>query len=150
MTPPALDPIPFDPVPTASTRHDGWTVARQQAFIAALGRCGMVAAAARAVGKTPKSAYRLRDRDGADSFRAAWDIAVDQGRALAVSTAIERAMEGEIVPIMRRGRQVGERRRYDNRLLRTALRQWKPAAPADSARTLAQFIAGADTADTNR
>src|SRR3569623_682133 len=36
MTPPVdLDPIPFDPVPTAA-RHDGWTPARQRDFIAAL------------------------------------------------------------------------------------------------------------------
>lgn len=43
---PDLDPIPFDPVPTASSRHDGW-----------------------------------RARAGAESFRAARDVAVDQAVA---------------------------------------------------------------------
>jgi hypothetical protein len=145
MTAPILDPIPFDPVPSASTRHDGWTAQRQRDFIAALGRCGLVAAAARAVGKTPKSAYRLRARTGADSFCAAWDAAVDQGHALACDTAITRALDGEPVPIMRRGRQVGERRRYDNRLLLTALRQWRAS---NGGLTLADAIAALGDDDT--
>lgn len=145
MTAPALDPIPFDPVPSASTRHDGWTAQRQRAFIDALGRCGLVAAAARAVGMTPKSAYRLRARAGADSFCAAWDAAVDQGHALACDTAITRAFDGEAVPIMRRGRQVGERRRYDNRLLITALRQGQFR---NDGLTLADALAALGDADT--
>lgn len=138
--PPALDldPIPFDPVPTAP-RRDGWTSARQRDFIDALGKCGLVAAAAREVGMTPKSAYRLRARADAESFAAAWDVAVDQGRAVATDTAIERAMEGVAEPVFRGGLQVGERRRYDNRLLIAALRHWRPAA-RDSAATLATFL----------
>ncbi|THD35118.1 MAG: hypothetical protein E7773_11710 [Sphingomonas sp.] len=136
---PDLDPIAFDPVPTASTRHDGWTPTRQRAFIDALGKCGLVAAAAREVGMTPKSAYRLRARGDAASFAAAWDVAVDQGSALAADTAIERAMQGEVVPVFYRGLQVGERRRYDNRLLIAALRNWRPAAP-DGTATLAAFL----------
>lgn len=144
--PPALDPIPFDPVPTASTRHDGWTPQRQRAFIDALGRCGLVAAAAREVGKARKSAYRLRARAGAESFCVAWDIAVDQGRTVATSTAIERAMEGVAVPVFRRGIQVGERRRYDNRLLIAALRQWSPGRYADGRQALADFLGSSDSA----
>ena len=76
------DPLTFTPVP-GRARHDGWTPERQRPFIGALARCGLVAAAAREVGKTPKSAYRLRERAGAESFCAAWDVAVDQGRAVA-------------------------------------------------------------------
>src|SRR3569623_1062755 len=110
MTPPVdLDPIPFDPVPTAA-RHDGWTPARQRDFIDALGKCGLVAAAAREVGMTPKSAYRLRARADAESFAAAWDVACDRGRAVATDTAIERAMEGVAAPVFHGGLQVGERR----------------------------------------
>ncbi|MDB5679006.1 hypothetical protein [Sphingomonas bacterium] len=133
-----LDPIPFDPVPTAP-RRDGWTPARQRAFIDALGRCGMVGAAAREVGMMPKSAYRLRARADAESFAAAWDVAVDQGRAVGIDTAITRAMDGEAVPVFYRGLQVGERRRYDNRLLITALRQWSPDRAA-SGQVLADFL----------
>lgn len=135
---PDLDPIAFDPVPTAP-RRDGWTPARQRAFIDALGKCGLVAAAAREVGMTPKSAYRLRARGDAASFAAAWDVAVDQGRTFATDTAIERAMEGVAEPVFRGGLQVGERRRYDNRLLIAALRHWRPVTD-DSAATLAAFL----------
>lgn len=133
-----LDPIPFDPVPTAP-RRDGWTPARQRAFIDALGKCGLVGAAAREVGMTPKSAYRLRARADAESFAAAWDVAVDQGRTLATGTAIERAMEGVAEPVFRRGLQVGEQRRYDNRLLIAALRHFRPDM-RDRSKSLADFL----------
>ena len=140
-----LDPIPFDPVPTAP-RRDGWTSERQRAFIDALGICGLVAAAARAVGMTPKSAYRLRARADAASFAAAWDVAADQGHAVAADTAITRAMHGVVEPVFYHGLQVGERRRYDNRLLIAALRNWRPAT-ADSAAVLADFLGSAHAAD---
>jgi hypothetical protein len=142
---PDLDPIPFDPVPTASKRHDGWTPARQRDFIEALGQCGLIGAAARAVGMTAKSAYRLRARDGAQSFRAAWDVALDQGSVMALDTAIERAFEGERVPVFYRGIQVGERRRYDNRLLIAALRS-SQAGRHDSAAALTDFLGSSDSA----
>jgi len=132
------DPLIFAPVP-GRARHDGWTPDRQRAFIHALGRSGLVGAAAREVGMTARSAYRLRDRAGADGFRAAWDAALDQGHTMACSTAIERAIEGEVVPIFRRGLQVGERRRYDNRLLMTALRQSRPD-PGGSLAALRDFL----------
>lgn len=138
------DPLIFDPVP-GRARHDGWTPDRQRAFIDALGQCGLVGAAAREVGMTAKSAYRLRDRPGADGFRTAWDAALDQGRTMACSTAIERAMEGEIVPVFYRGVQVGERRRYDNRLLITALRQYRPD-PRGSRAALHDFLGSPDSA----
>jgi len=138
------DPLIFAPVP-GRARHDGWTPDRQRAFIHALGRSGLVGAAARAVGMSAKSAYRLRDRPGADGFRAAWDAALDQGRAMACSTAIERAMEGEIVPVFYRGVQVGERRRYDNRLLMTAMRQYRPD-PRGSMAALHDFLGSSDSA----
>ena len=44
------DPYAFEPVPSASNRHDGWTAERQRLFIAALKEIGMVSAAAKAVG----------------------------------------------------------------------------------------------------
>jgi hypothetical protein len=62
----------FTPVP-GRTRRDGWTAERQQAFIAALARTGGVGRAAAAAGMSRESAYRLRRREGAESFAAAWD-----------------------------------------------------------------------------
>ncbi len=110
-------PLAFTPVATASTRHDGWTPARQRNFIAALAQHGGVAAAARAVGKTPQTARRLRERPGAESFARAWDAALEQGRLRALDEAMVRARDGWLSPIVRNGQIVGHRRRFDNRLL---------------------------------
>lgn len=73
----ALQPVPvpipaFAPVP-GRARRDGWTVERQRAFIASLARTGCVGRAARAAGMSRESAYRLKQREGAWSFTAAWD-----------------------------------------------------------------------------
>jgi hypothetical protein len=62
----------FMPVP-ARARRDGWTPERQRIFIAALARSGCVGQAAREAGMSRESAYRLRRREGAQSFAAAWD-----------------------------------------------------------------------------
>ena len=56
-----------------SCRKDGWTTARQLAFLDALARTRSVTAAARSAGMSRESAYRLRGRDSAGAFAAAWD-----------------------------------------------------------------------------
>ena len=62
----------FHPVPLRA-RRDGWTVARQCHFLAQLYVTGSVTAAARSVGMSRASAYRLRERAGAEGFGWAWD-----------------------------------------------------------------------------
>lgn len=119
----------FTPAPSASTRHDGWTPERQCDFIAQLGRLGVVSAAAGAVGMSAKSAYALRKRAGAESFLAAWDTALEQGRARALDLSIDRTINGTSTPILFRGRHVSVRRVYDNRLLLAALRTIPPPTP---------------------
>jgi hypothetical protein len=128
---PDPDQIPFTPV-TVAPRHDGWTPKRQRAFIDALAQIGCVTAAAKHVGMTPKSAYRLRNHADAASFAAAWEIAIDLGRANADDAAITRALHGEVIPVFYRGNQIGERRKYNDKLLLAVLRrQVAPrAAPA--------------------
>ena len=117
------DRFPFEPVPSASNRRDGWTPERQRAFIRALSRIGLVSAAAADVGMSRKSAYKLLDRAGAgSSFAQAWEKARQYGRTIACSTSIARAIEGVEVPYFYRGVQCGTRRVYDNRLLIAALR----------------------------
>ena len=82
--------------------------------MAALTRCGSVAAAARAVGMTPRSAYRLCDAEGADTFVRAWDQALDIGLTQLRCNSLLRAMEGDFVPVYRRGKLVRvEHRRVD-------------------------------------
>jgi len=118
-------PVPFDfePVPSASTRRDGWTPERQRAFIAALARIGTVSAAARAVGMSRKSAYALLGRAGPESsFAHAWGDAQAAGRANVFATAVDRAIDGVEIPYFYRGVQCGVRRVYSDRLLLAALR----------------------------
>lgn len=88
---------------------------------------GVVSAAARSVGMSAKSAYALRKRAGENSaFASIWDEAAAQGRDHAVDLAIERAIEGEAIPVFYGGRQIGERRRYNDRLIIAALRALQP------------------------
>jgi len=59
-----------------------WTTLKARVFIGALADLGRVADAARAVGMTRQSAYRLRERLGEDGpFAKAWDRAQAHGRA---------------------------------------------------------------------
>ena len=119
---PSIEPAPapeapdFTPVP-GRARHDGWTAARQGDFLRLLATLGSVGAAARGVGMTPQSANRLRRRAGAESFAAAWDAALDEGRLRLFDRAVDRSLNGYRVPIRRAGRVTGHRQRFDNRLL---------------------------------
>ena len=113
------DPYDFTPVATVS-RSDGWTPDRQRRFILALASHGGVAAAARSVGMTPQTANRLRKRADGASFACAWDKALDEGRTRSLDEALARGKEGVVVPVMRGGKVVGHRRRFDNRLLYAA------------------------------
>ena len=115
-----LEQLAFTPVPVRG-RSDGWTVERQQGFVARLALGGCVSVAARGVGMTRRSAYRLRERPGAESFAASWDRARGWGEDRTVDVALEKALRGERVPIVRNGRCVGEAHRYDNRLLLAVL-----------------------------
>ena len=63
--PVAAEDLPtFDSVPV-KYRHDGWTPARQKAFIGALADTGSVSRAARYVNMSPEGAYYLRRQRGA-------------------------------------------------------------------------------------
>ena len=72
--------------------------------------------AARGVGMTKASAYRLRARQGAESFAAAWDRAQSWGQDRMIDVGLEIALCGEQVPVMRDGRCVGIVHRHNNRL----------------------------------
>ncbi len=102
----------------------------QAAFIEALVLCGCVARAARAVGMTPRSAYRLLDAAGADSFAAAWDQAIARGVEKLRIGALDRALNGAWVPVVRRGKLVRHEKRHDNRLA-IALLSGRESAVAD-------------------
>jgi hypothetical protein len=120
---------PFTPVAVAP-RADGWTPEKQAAFIEALGEGGCVAAAAKAVGMSRESAYRLRARPDAASFRAAWEAALDYAYHRLGEAALDRALNGVPVPIFYKGEQIGERRHYDERLTQFLLRVRDPVRHA--------------------
>jgi hypothetical protein len=111
-----LPEIPFDPVPRLRRRRKGWSEERQRAFIRALSKCASVAAAARSVGMTPRSAYRLADAPGADSFVEAWDIAIDLGMTHMRFDGLDRSLNGSFVPVYRRGKHVQVEHRRNDRL----------------------------------
>jgi len=128
MDQPAPEPAdlpPFDPVPTRA-RHDGWTPARQRAFVAALVQTANVAEAAAAVGMSRHSAYRLRARPDAAGFAAAWDAALAAGVEQLEEAAIGRAIHGTARPVFYGGQLVGERRYYNDRLAMLILRARDP------------------------
>jgi hypothetical protein len=106
----------FTPV-SVRARKDGWTPDRQRRFVAELRRGRSVAQAARAVGMSRESAYRLRERPGAESFADAWDAALAM-RPAPVRTNLSqlwyRAFFGKVKPIIRKGRQVGTSHQPDN------------------------------------
>lgn len=127
-----LDQLAFTPVPVQA-RRDGWTAARQIGFIHRLAICGCVGTAARGVGMSRESAWRLRKRPGAESFAAAWDKAARWGEDQMADLGVERCLKGEARPYYYRGRKVGETIRFNNRLLIAVLNRFERARPRPSA-----------------
>ena len=113
----------FTPVPRRY-RHDGWTPARQKAFIEALADCGCVTRAAAQVNMAQANCYALRRAKGAEEFRAAWEAALDFGLGRLKDIAFERAIEGQLYPRFVGGRLMGFERRKNDALLMFCLRHY--------------------------
>lgn len=121
----------FTPVPRQTSRHDGWTPERQRQFIEALADTGSVDAACRAVDMSQPGAYLLRRQPGAESFRAAWEKALELGVQRIEDVAMDRALNGVEVPVYSYGKLVGTRTAYNDRLLMFMLRNRAPGRFAD-------------------
>lgn len=117
----------FPPVPTRG-RADGWTAVRQGDFIGFLAETGSVAEAARQVGCSRESAYRLRRRRDAEGFALAWDAALAAhapGADSHISPApkftseelARRALGVTLQVRMRRGRYVGTVHKHNDTML---------------------------------
>ncbi|HEX2764683.1 MAG TPA: hypothetical protein VHM92_12685 [Allosphingosinicella sp.] len=115
--------LAFTPVPRRY-RHDGWTPERQKAFIEGLADTGCVSRAARMVNMAQANCYTLRRAPGAESFRRAWDAALDFGVKHLKDIAFERAIEGYLVPVFVAGKLMGFRRRHNDALLMFCLRHY--------------------------
>ncbi len=94
-------------IPSYRLRHDGWTPARTKTFLATLRQTGCVTDAARTIGMSTASGYRLRKRDAV--FRAAWDAALADARRGLIAVAHERAVVGRETVIIRKGEEVERR-----------------------------------------
>lgn len=116
----------FAPVPLRH-RGDGWTPLRQAAFLGALAETGCVRTAARRVGLSRETAYRLRKRPGAGSFAAAWDKVLGResgpARKVTPDELRQRALFGLLKPRMYGGRHVSTVRKADNSALLRFLAQ---------------------------
>jgi hypothetical protein len=124
----------FRPVPLRA-RGDGWSELRQCAFLVQLYLTGSVVAAARYAEMSRASAYRLREREGAESFARAWDRVLslpgsghpgrvhEDFRKLTNAALLARLETGLIQPVIYRGRMVAIQRKPDNSALFRLLRR---------------------------
>jgi hypothetical protein len=133
-----------DSRPGWKQRSDGWTPRRIRLFLEELARCGKVAKAARAAGKTARAAYQLRERNRGGAFDFVWDAAQDSARAPRTNSVRSRTLDGYIQPIIRNGKVWGERHRHDNRTAMATLtrldRLAASRAPDDDAAFLAPHL----------
>lgn len=119
--------------PARRERADGWTPDVQARFVELLADSGSVTHACKAVGRSRVSAYKLRRDPTAREFARAWDEAMASTVTLLAETALDRAVNGQEEQVYHKGRMVGFRIRFDNRLLMAMLRARDPLnyAPID-------------------
>lgn len=106
------NPTPHQP----TIRQDGWTVTKQIGFLQTLAATGSVAGAAKAVGMSRQSAYKLRARLDDGPFGAAWRLATRGAHSALLEAALDRSINGVEVPHYWQGELVGTSRQYDERL----------------------------------
>ena len=75
--------------PRRSNADYRWTVPKVEAFLRALGRCGKVAEAARAVGMSRQAAYRLKARLADPRFQGTFELARRRGRIAREAERVE-------------------------------------------------------------
>jgi hypothetical protein len=117
----------FAPVPHVQPRRNSITADKQRRFIATLAATGIVTQAAKAIGVSMEAIYKLRQRPGAEEFRAAWEAALDRGIARLEDCALQRAIEGEERMVVSSGRLIGTERRHNTALTLFFLRERLPA-----------------------
>lgn len=115
----------FDLAPTRN-KHSGWTAERQRKFIEHLSLTGSVGEAAALAGVSSRSAYRLRNKAGADDFARAWDAALSQSATRLAAIAFDRALHGRSERIYRDGELVMERKMPSDYLLTWLLARLNP------------------------
>jgi hypothetical protein len=115
----------FDLAPTRK-QNAGWTAERQRKFIEHLALTGSVGEACAIVGVASSSAYRLRNKAGAESFARAWDAALRLCVTRLSAIALDRAVNGRVERFYRDGELVIERRVPSDYLLTWLLSRLDP------------------------
>ncbi len=116
----------FDIAPTRK-RHAGWTAERQRRFIEHLALTGNVGEACAVVGVASSSAYRLRNKAGAEAFARAWDAALRLCPTRLVAIGLDRAVNGRVERFYKDGELVMERRIPSDYLLTWFIARLDPA-----------------------
>jgi len=117
--------IDFDPAPTRKQKA-GWTADKQRKFIEHLALTGSVGEAAAIAGVSSRSAYRLRNKAGAESFARAWDAALSLCATRLAAIAFDRALHGRSERFYRDGELVMERKMPSDYLLTWLLSRLDP------------------------
>jgi hypothetical protein len=105
-------------------RRDAPTPRQLGTFLRRLACTGSTSDAARAIGVSRNTLYRLRRSD--EDFDARWRTAQRQALDSAFSEVTYLAVVGTERPVFHRGRRVGAIRTHDNKLLMSLLRlHWR-------------------------
>lgn len=115
----------FELAPTRK-RHAGWTAERQRRFIEHLALTGNVGEACAIVGVSSSSAYRLRNKAGAESFARGWDAALRLCATRLAAIAFDRAVNGRAERFYKDGELAMERRIPSDHLLTWLLSRLDP------------------------
>ncbi len=113
----ALDPdnlppiLRFAPVPRNGKPWMGITPKRQATFIAHLAGSGSVTMAAKSIGVSTSALYQLRKAEGAHSFAAVWEVAIDMGARRVLDTLMDHAIHGIPETLSKDGQVILERRK---------------------------------------
>ena len=118
---PQRDGIAATITETSASRHDGWTRPKIMRFLELLAESGSVTAAAQAVGMSRGGAYRLRTRLIGQPFDLAWEAALEFGINNVAHEALDRALNGTLVPVYHRGELIGERRVFNERAVQNLM-----------------------------
>lgn len=121
-----------------------WTPAVQAEFLRQLGATHCVGTAARAVGMSRQSAYRLRNRLKGQPFDVAWACAFRRQYDALAEAALSRALNGVEVPHYHKGELVGTHRVFDERLTVALLAMQHRLTPLPPTRAYEHMMAPPD------
>lgn len=108
--------LEFEPVLLRGGRGQ-ITAMKQRVFIRVLAETGRVSLAAKATGNTKAAFYYLRNQPEGQSFAKAWARALDFGVGRVIDLLVDHAINGTPEYVYHNGHLVGERRRFDHRLM---------------------------------